>query len=148
MVLPWGLFLARKDGGEHFFEAVENLSNNCSQVSQKRQKTDRCGPSSGSLDYVSSLVSNRSAFSFSSQDSTISGLTDMNSHKIPCLARVRNSNKMVLVSSGILYSMNTMAKADGSCRPSVPKILMEFKSPDMFLYQVSELSSISSISFR
>ncbi|KAK4803412.1 hypothetical protein SAY86_003229 [Trapa natans] len=135
IVLPWGLFLARNDSGQHFSEVVGNLSDNCSQISIKRQKTDRSSQSPGSLDDLNSMASDRSNISISTQDNINSDLIDMNSHKIPCLACARNSNKMVLVGSGILYSIKSTVKTDISYKPSILKTFMEFKSFDLFQYQ-------------
>ncbi|OWM80758.1 hypothetical protein CDL15_Pgr006788 [Punica granatum] len=89
----------------------------------------------GSLDDVNNFRSDRSAFSISSRDGEIDGLIDINSYKIPCLATVRNSNKMVLVSSGILYSTKREAKTGSCCKPSTQKIMMEFKFSNLSQYQ-------------
>ncbi|XP_031401543.1 LOW QUALITY PROTEIN: CST complex subunit CTC1 [Punica granatum] len=137
IILPWDLFLAGNNGGEHFSEAMKSLSNHWARVSRKRQKTDGISTtlSSGSLDDVNNFRSDRSAFSISSRDGEIDGLIDINSYKIPCLATVRNSNKMVLVSSGILYSTKREAKTGSCCKPSTQKILMEFKFSNLSQYQ-------------
>ncbi|PKI45456.1 hypothetical protein CRG98_034111 [Punica granatum] len=47
----------------------------------------------------------------------------------------RNSNKMVLVSSGILYSTKREAKTGSCCKPSTQKIMMEFKFSNLSQYQ-------------
>ncbi|KAF5740713.1 CST complex subunit CTC1 [Tripterygium wilfordii] len=140
-ILPWYLFIAGEDVTTRPAKVSRDCAGeNCKQcVPSKRCKIE--GTSSKVLisclrDDIRDADVKLSAYSSCREHSE--GRKYMNSksiHEIPCVATVRAVNNQSMVYSGILYSK----KADGDCKATAKKVMLELESDNFSVYQLLQI---------
>uniref|UniRef100_A0A6N2MFT6 CST complex subunit CTC1 n=1 Tax=Salix viminalis TaxID=40686 RepID=A0A6N2MFT6_SALVM len=148
VVLPWDLSIAGMDPIAHSSDISRIWLNKASRhlvgknhgeyIPNKRCKMD-CMPGQ---DFVSVLVddhsyvgSELSAYSGSLRESTKWKCGETSCPEIQCLAITRNANSHNMVSSGKLCCTNCKVKIGADYKPSGRKVLLEFSSDSLFIYQ-------------
>ncbi|KAF5468328.1 hypothetical protein F2P56_012486 [Juglans regia] len=151
LVLPWDLYFVEdglvnleKVSGEQLKECPEHSANeNYERLSLKRRKSDHASireSSSGVMFEFCKSSSELSACSCSStQSSEEPRCCNSNSYEISCLVTVRGVNGNRAVSSGIMHCTRLNLNTGGSCRSSMQKVLLEFKSESFVKYQLLQI---------
>ncbi|KAG6674780.1 hypothetical protein I3842_15G062100 [Carya illinoinensis] len=151
LVLPWDLYFVEeglvnleKVSGEQLEECPEHSANeNYERVSLKRRKSDHAlirASSSGVMLEFCKSSSELSARSYSStQSNEEPRCCNSNSYEISCLVTVRGVNGNRAVSSGIMHCTRLNLNTGGSCRSSMQKVLLEFKSESFVKYQLLQI---------
>ncbi|KAF9687595.1 hypothetical protein SADUNF_Sadunf02G0109700 [Salix dunnii] len=152
VVLPWDLSIAGMDPAAHSGEisriwlnqALRHYigKNHEEYLPNKRCKMD-CMPSqafvSVLVDDHSNVGSELSACSGSLRESTKWKCGEPSCPEIQCLAITRNANSHNLVSSGKLCCTNCKVKIGADYKPSGRKVLLEFSSDSLFIYQLLQI---------